>query len=176
MWRVWRSLSQNSVVWPLARTQWKITLSKGNQHPFLYNPASMIRCYWSKLCFQWPQHKLPHLAWSPEGRMPGGDTHTWAYARFPWKCYLFCLNGLGDASSPAGICHLFLEVSPVKSETLRNAPYSGFYVFVWRLIKGTGLSTSLSTFIIYHFLIFLYGRVQTWRRQALPSILGEHSQ
>lgn len=136
-------------MWPLARTQWKITLSKGNQHPFLYNPASMIWRYWSKCRFQWPQHKLPHLAWSLEGRVPGGDTHTWAYARFPWKCYLFCLNGLGDASSPAGICHLFLEVSPVKSKALRNATYSGFYVFIWRLIKGTGLSISLSTFIIF---------------------------
>ena len=62
---------------------------------------------------------------------------------------MFCLNGLGDASSPAGICHLFLEVSPVKSKALRNATYSGFYVFIWRLIKGTGLSISLSIFIIF---------------------------
>lgn len=136
-------------MWPLARTQRKITFPKGNQHPFLYNPASMMWCKWSKPCFQWPEHKLPHLAWSLEGQMPGGAMHTWAYARFPWKYYLFCLNGLGDASSPAGMCHLLLEVSLVKSNTLRNALDSGFYVFIWKVIRRIGLSISLSIFTIF---------------------------
>lgn len=50
---------------------------------------------------------------------------------------------------PAGICYLFFEVSPVGSKALRDALNSRFEVFIWRVIRGTGLSISLSIFTVF---------------------------
>lgn len=60
-----------------------------------------------------------------------------------------CLSGPRDADSPAGIWYLSLEVSPVESKALRDALDSGFYVLIWRVIRGIGLSISLAIFTVF---------------------------
>lgn len=70
--------------------------------------------------------------------------NTWAHTVFPWKCCLFCLNGLEDTSNLAGTCCLTLEVSPFERKALHNALDSGLYVYIWMVIRGPELSISLS--------------------------------